>query len=166
MTRALRPRASESPSKTYLRDGRAPVPIRVSTSEVMRANRAHSTGPELAMRGILSSVGLTDFLANSRGLPGRPDIAFPDVRLAVFVHGCFWHHCPHCKLPPPKAHAEFWIAKFRANRSRDARKARALRSRNWSVLTVWECQIRDQPDSVGRRVLHAVQREQSTIRQP
>ncbi|MFZ1023302.1 MAG: very short patch repair endonuclease [Thermoplasmata archaeon] len=124
----------------------------------MRANRARSTGPELKVRKILASEGLSGFLTNPRNLPGRPDIAFPDIRLAVFVHGCFWHQCPHCAARPPKSHTDFWVAKFKANKLRDASKARALRRSGWSVLTIWECQIREHPERVGKRITHAAQK--------
>lgn len=155
MTREHQAVAHEPRRRSYLRDGRAPLPLSPFTSEVMRANRSQSTGPELVLRARLVSAGLTGFLTNPDELPGRPDIAFPNVRLAVFVNGCFWHQCPRCGLPPPKSHTDFWIAKFRANRFRDARKAQALRRRGWSVFTVWECQIRDQPDKVASRIVRA-----------
>jgi DNA mismatch endonuclease, patch repair protein len=157
MTPAIQSAGREPRRRSYLRDGRAPVPLNSSTSEVMRANRARATGPELAVRELLESAGLTTFQTNPHDLPGRPDIAFPAVRLAVFVHGCFWHQCPHCTLPLPRSHTEFWVAKFRANKLRDARKARALRRNGWSVLTVWECQIRDSPDRVANRIARAAQ---------
>jgi DNA mismatch endonuclease, patch repair protein len=136
----------------YLRDGRAPIPAQPSTSEVMRANRARLTGPELALQNQLKSAGVTGFRTNYSDLPGRPDIAFPKNQLAVFVHGCFWHRCPHCALPLPRTHTEFWAAKFARNRVRDARKARALRREGWSVVTIWECQIRDKPARIAVRI--------------
>ena len=54
--------------------------------------------------------------------PGRPDIAYPGRKVAIFVHGCYWHHCPRCYPNLPKSNPEFWARKFELNRERDARK--------------------------------------------
>jgi DNA mismatch endonuclease (patch repair protein) len=85
---------------------------------------------------------------NWRGAPGRPDIAYPGRRIAVFVHGCYWHHCPRCYPNVPKSHPEFWARKFELNRERDTRKRRELEANGWSVFEAWECHIRDAPDSI------------------
>jgi DNA mismatch endonuclease (patch repair protein) len=72
-----------------------------------------------------------------RGLPGRPDIAFPRAKVAIFVHGCFWHGCPeHCNMP--KSNAGFWAEKFQRNRARDERKTQELNAAGWRVLVLWE----------------------------
>lgn len=71
---------------------------------------------------------------------GKPDFAWPRVKVALFVDGCFWHGCPRCDRPS-KSNTEFWRAKIVSNRRRDARVARRLRKDGWSVLRVWECRI-------------------------
>ena len=128
--------------KRYIRDGRAPVPLDDHTSRMMSSIRAKATLPELTLRAALRSSGLVGYRLNWTKAPGRPDIAFPGRRKAIFVHGCFWHRCPVCKLPLPRSHTEFWREKFRRNQVRDRRKVKALRDQGWDVLILWECEIR------------------------
>jgi DNA mismatch endonuclease Vsr len=66
--------------------------------------------------------------------PGRPDISYPGRRVAIFVHGCFWHHCLRCHPNLPKSNPEFWARKFELNRERDARKQRQLEDADWRVF--------------------------------
>jgi DNA mismatch endonuclease (patch repair protein) len=108
----------------------------------MKRNRAHSTAPEVALRKALSQAGLRGYRLNWKKAPGRPDICFVGKRLAVFVHGCFWHRCPYCSLSLPKTNSEFWARKFQLNVERDAAKVAALERDSWTVLTFWECSIR------------------------
>lgn len=126
---------------TYIRDGRAPIPRKDSTSRVMRGNKAKDTKPELALRKALWRAEVRGYRLHVRELPGRPDIAFGRARLAVFINGCFWHRCPHCNLPPPKSNTDFWRKKFDANVARDLKKIAALELSGWRVMTIWECQI-------------------------
>jgi len=126
----------------YVRDGRAPVPRTEAISRVMSANRGKDTGPEMALRKALWAAGLRGYRLHWKSVPGRPDIAYPGRKLAIFVHGCYWHRCPHCDLPLPKTNTDFWQAKFERNQARDKRKAEALEEDGWRVLTFWECQIK------------------------
>jgi DNA mismatch endonuclease (patch repair protein) len=75
-------------------------------------------------------------------VPGKPDIAYVGRRVAIFVHGCFWHRCPHCSLPHPKTNPDYWERKFVRNGERDARKMRELEEAGWRVLVLWECQVK------------------------
>ena len=138
--------------RAYLRDGRAPIPEREVTSRVMSANRGGSTGPELALRHALWDLGIRGYRLHVKGVPGRPDITFTRERIAVFVHGCFWHRCPHCRLPLPRTHTEWWRAKFETNQRRDKEKARLLLGTGWRVLTLWECRIRRSPADCAKSV--------------
>ena len=90
--------------------------------------------------------------------PGKPDIAFVGKKVAVFVHGCFWHCCPHCQPPRPKAHKDFWDQKLDRNAQRDKRNVRVLRKAGWSVITVWECRLKKAPQSQVRRVEQTLRR--------
>lgn len=72
----------------------------------------------------------------------RPDIAFVGKKVAIFVHGCFWHRCPRCNYPLPKNNTEFWQTKFERNVARDARKKADLKHLGWKVITVWECELK------------------------
>lgn len=75
-------------------------------------------------------------------MPGRPDFLFRAEKVAVFVHGCFWHGCQRC-YRPPKSNRSFWRRKLAENRSRDRRAARLLRDAGYSVLVVWEHDLSD-----------------------
>jgi DNA mismatch endonuclease (patch repair protein) len=85
-------------------------------------------------------------------LPGRPDLIFGRVRLAVFIHGCFWHQCPKGHLPAPKENAEFWAKKFSENRRRDEAAVTGLEALGWDVMVAWECEIREDIGAVVERV--------------
>ena len=134
--------------KKYLRDGRAPLPKKESTSRVMSANKDKNTKPELLLRKGLWKNGIKGYRLHWKKAPGSPDIAFPGRKLAIFVNGCYWHKCPHCKLPLPKSNTVFWEEKFRKNVERDKRKIESLENLNWSNITVWECQIKNKLDEV------------------
>ncbi|HJA28858.1 MAG TPA: very short patch repair endonuclease [Candidatus Olsenella pullicola] len=108
----------------------------------MQANRSKNTKPELLVRAALREAGLTGYRLHWKKAPGRPDVCFPGRRVAIFVHGCFWHRCPHCSPSRPKTHPEFWEAKFARNRERDGRDSALLVSAGWTVIVVWECRLR------------------------
>jgi DNA mismatch endonuclease, patch repair protein len=112
-------------------------------SRNMRAIKGRDTGPELTVRRLLHAMGYR-FRLHRRDLPGRPDIVLPGRRMAVFVHGCFWHrHRCRFGCVEPATRPEFWRAKFAANVARDRRAVRALQQAGWRVIVVWECQTRD-----------------------
>jgi len=109
-------------------------------SELMAGIGSRDTAPELAVRRIAHRMGLR-FRLHRKDLPGRPDLVFPKHRLAVFVHGCFWHRhegCPRASVP--KTRTAFWTAKFAANVMRDARQEAALRALGWRVSVIWQCE--------------------------
>lgn len=111
-------------------------------SAVMRAVKGRDTTPELAVRRILHAAGV-GYRLGGAGLPGRPDVVMKGRRVALFVHGCFWHgHDCARGARKPKANAEYWAAKIARNRERDAAHEAALGLLGWRVVTVWECAIR------------------------
>lgn len=113
-----------------------------NTSKAMRANKAKDTKPELALRKALRESGYRGYRLNWKKVPGRPDISYPGKKLAIFVHGCFWHRCPKCTLGLPKSNIEFWKKKFVLNSARDIAKKHALEALGWKVWVVWECDIK------------------------
>ena len=136
---------------TYLRDGRAPIPDKESTSKVMSANKAKDTKPEVFLRKALWQEGIRGYRLHPKDLPGRPDIAFGKNKVAVFINGCFWHRCPTCNLPTPRSNTAFWENKFNANINRDIKKVNALKEKGWTPITIWECQIKARlSDSVSQ----------------
>ncbi len=118
----------------------------------MMANGPKDTKPEITVRRILRESGHPGYRLNWKKAPGRPDIAYPGRRIAIFVNGCFWHRCPRCDLPLPKNHTEFWREKFERNVERDARKTSELESAGWTVVTIWECEIKNDPDGVRKKL--------------
>ena len=138
-------------------DSRNPPPTNDLTTRVMRSNKAKSTGPELKLREELRKVGLPGYRLNWSKAPGRPDISYPGKKVAIFVNGCFWHRCPKCNLPLPKSHTEFWKMKFDRNVERDRRKACELETLGWTVIIVWECEIRRDAHSVALKILEIIQ---------
>ena len=138
----------EATSKIYSRDKRSPHPKHEGISKVMSANKAKNTKPEMALRKALWSNGIKGYRLNWKSVPGRPDIAFPGKKLAVFVHGCYWHRCPTCAYPLPKHNTDFWTNKFEKNIARDEIKKQELIKLGWKVITVWECEIKQKLDNI------------------
>ena len=124
---------------------------KIQRSRVMAAVKARNTRPELTVRKLLHRLGYR-FRLHRRDLPGSPDIVLPRFHKIINVHGCFWHmhHCRHGSIAPVQR-ADYWTAKRRRNVERDRRNDAKLRRRGWSVLTVWECQLRD-PEKLQRRI--------------
>jgi len=132
-----------------------------ATSRKMRAVRRRNTGPEMALRAELRRAGVR-YRIHAGELPGTPDILIPASRIAIFVHGCFWHRHPECRrTTTPRTNTQFWTDKFDSNVRRDSRNARALRAAGWSVFIVWECKIEHDLIGVVRRIVRAA--EQSRI---
>lgn len=130
------------PDREYIRDGRAPIPEKKVTSKVMSTIRGKDTKPEILLRKALWANGMRGYRLHWKKVPGRPDISYPGRKIAIFVHGCYWHRCPHCDPSIPKSHKDFWREKFRKNKERDKKKKKALEEERWKVLTFWECQIK------------------------
>src|SRR3984885_1855585 len=113
---------------------------------VMARIRGKNTQPELQVRRILHAMGYR-FRLHRRDLPGTPDIVLPARRKIVEVRGCFWHRHPDpaCRNAVlPKVRAEWWAAKLARNVERDARNLAALQAAGWSVLALWEGEVRDE----------------------
>ncbi len=127
----------------YIRDKRSPKPKNELVSKVMSANKSKGTKPELLFRKALWAIGLRGYRCNYKKVPGRPDVAFPKKRIAIFINGCFWHRCPYCELSIPKTNKDFWEAKFDANKRRDKMKIKKLQKLGWKVFVIWECKIND-----------------------
>lgn len=112
-------------------------------SQVMSRIRGKNTKPEMIVRRRLHAVGLR-YRLHRRDLPGAPDIVLPKRRVALFVHGWFWHSCPSCRdgRKQVKSHEDYWVPKLARNRARDERHAAELMALGWSVRVIWECETR------------------------
>ena len=125
----------------------------------MSHNRAKNTGPELLLRHALWRRGFR-YRVNDRRLPGSPDIVLPKYHSVIFVHGCFWHGHKDCKnYTVPKTNTEFWVAKVARNQERDQEVWRKLEAKGWSVIIVWECQLKkaNLDETIGRVAAEIIQ---------
>lgn len=108
----------------------------------MAAIHSASTKPEICLRHALWRCGFR-YRVNDKRLPGSPDIVLPKYRTVIFVHGCFWHGHKDCKnYTVPKTRTEFWVAKVARNRERDQEVWQQLEAKGWSVIIVWECELK------------------------
>ena len=116
---------------------------RSARSAIMRAVKSTGTGPERLVRSILWRLA-PGYRLNRRDLPGKPDIAYGARKLALFVHGCFWHG-HQCKrgARAPKSNAGYWRDKIARNRLRDAAAAARLIDMGWRVVAIFECEMKD-----------------------
>jgi len=111
-------------------------------SRMMSGIRGKNTRPEMALRRAMHAIGLR-YRLHRNDLPGRPDIVMPGRKVAIFVHGCFWHRHEGCRFATtPTTRTEFWKDKFASNTSRDQRNVLQLLERGWRVATIWECALR------------------------
>ena len=109
-------------------------------SAVMAKIKGKDTKPEWIVRRYLFSRGYR-YRKNVKGLPGTPDIVLRKYGIVIFIHGCFWHG-HEVDGTMPKTNREFWKNKIEGNKLRDKRNKEKLRKMGWSVITVWECQLK------------------------
>lgn len=113
-------------------------------SAVMRAVKSQDTAPERALRKMLRAIA-PGYRLHRADLPGKPDVVYGPRRLAIFMHGCFWHG-HDCKrgARPPKNNAEYWRGKIARNRARDDKNVAALEALGWRTLTIFECELKEE----------------------
>lgn len=112
--------------------------------------KASNTAPEKRVAAALRAAHVK-FRRQAR-LPGRPDFLLIDLRIVIFVHGCFWHRHAGCsRTRTPKTRVPFWMSKFATNVARDRRVARELRQLGYSVHVIWECQT-ENPHVLASRI--------------
>ena len=110
-------------------------------SELMARIRSKDTRPELVVRSILHRLGFR-FRIHKKDLPGKPDIVLPRHHKIILVQGCFWHGHTCALASKPKTNKIYWQEKIRSNRLRDRRIKRELNKQGWSILELWECEVR------------------------
>lgn len=115
------------------------------SKEIRSMNMSHirstNSKPEEKVRKYLFSKGLR-YRKNVRKLPGCPDLVFRKYKTVVFVNGCFWHHHDCGRFVWPSSNEEYWHQKINRNVERDAENNALLKSQGWTVLTIWECQLK------------------------
>ena len=117
----------------------------------MAAIRSKDTKPEIFVRRRVHSAGFR-YRLHRRDLPGRPDLVFTRFKLAVFVHGCFWHGHECSRSNKPKTNASYWGPKIRGNVERDLRNAELLRRERWTVFAIRECTIEQDTEALVEKL--------------
>ena len=112
-------------------------------SRMMASVRSKNTRPEMRVRKTAHRMGYR-YRLHRKDLPGKPDLVFPSRRIALFVHGCFWHGHP-CKRGDrmPATNVDYWREKIARNQHRDTANRLLLRELGWTPVVVWECQTLD-----------------------
>jgi DNA mismatch endonuclease, patch repair protein len=124
-------------------------------SAVMRAVKSRGTAPERAVCALLRPTA-PGYRLNRADLPGKPDVVYAGRKLAIFVHGCFWHgHDCARGARMPKTNAAYWQAKIAGNRARDVKTLAAYAAMGWRALVVHECELRDKA-ALGARLADAL----------
>ena len=127
-------------------------------SEIMSHIKSKNTSIELLVRKKLHSLGYR-FRVNYKELPGKPDIVFTKKEIAIFIHGCFWHGhevgCRHSHVSQTRK--EYWEPKIARTKERDKEHVECLLQDGWTVLTIWECEIKKYFDNTINRVIDAIE---------
>jgi DNA mismatch endonuclease (patch repair protein) len=126
----------------------------------MQANRGADTSPEMLLRRGLHALGFRYSLSSR--LPGRPDIVFPSRGVALFVDGCFWHRCPEHFVMPATNRSK-WLEKLEKIVPRDRRVDQELGALGWTVVRVWEHEIRRTLDETLKRVCSLLRSKEASI---
>lgn len=111
-------------------------------SEIMSRIRSSATKPELTVRALVKLAGYSGYRFNLSSVLGAPDICWKGRKIAIFVHGCFWHghDCQHGRRVP-SSNTKYWKMKLARNIQRDKQNQRALLRQGWHILVIWECQL-------------------------
>ena len=150
-------------------------PPSLARRSLMSKVRSRDTKPELLVRSALHQLGYR-YRLQDRRLPGCPDIVFRSRKLAIFVHGCFWHQHDGCRRSTiPATRRSYWEAKLRRNVERDRQSMRQLLESGWRVVTIWECELKagqwleplrtqldQRPATILARILHEEEVPSST----
>jgi len=121
-------------------------------SKVMSNIRSKNTSPEIRVRKMLFAQGYR-YRLHVKKLPGKPDIVLPKYKVAIFVHGCFWHLHSGCRDGTiPKTRTEYWREKLLGNKERDKKHRAKLRKLGWRVIRLWECEVEKKPDAVMEKL--------------
>jgi DNA mismatch endonuclease, patch repair protein len=136
------------------------VPERWTSTQAGRhlaGRRKANTTPEVLLRRALHASGARFRLHRQLAKGCTPDLVLPKYDLAVFVDGCFWHGCPRHgrKAPWTGPNAQLWEAKMQRNAARDERSSRLAREHGWTVVRVWECDVREDAAGVAQSLLQA-----------
>lgn len=111
-------------------------------SQLMASISGKETKPEISVRSFLFKQGFR-FRKNVKTLSGKPDIVLPKYETVIFIHGCFWHGHNCKRATMPTSNIEFWKTKIQNNIDRDKRVKKELRKSGWKIITVWDCNLKN-----------------------
>lgn len=132
---------------------------REKRSSIMKRIRSTHTKPEEILCKALFHMGCR-YRKNVKALPGKPDIVFSRQRIAVFVHGCFWHSHPGCRYASvPKTNEQYWLPKLARNCERDKINCEKLQALGWQVVVVWECEIKKNLQQIAADIYRMIKGE-------
>jgi DNA mismatch endonuclease (patch repair protein) len=118
-------------------------------SEVMSKIKGADTKFEIQLRSYLHRHGFR-FRKNDKKLPGKPDIVLPKYKTVIFIQGCFWHGHEGCKhFVIPKTRTGFWVDKINKNKANDLKNIGKLTTVGWSVIELWECELKKDFDGIA-----------------
>jgi DNA mismatch endonuclease, patch repair protein len=132
-------------------------------SRLMSRVRTRDTGPELALRKELWSLGVRGWRLHPKSLPGRPDLVFRGSQLAIFVDGAFWHGHPDYYKGQS---GPFWDRKIARNRARDRTVDEELVQLGWNVLRFWDFQVERSASDCAETVREALRHETNKRSRP
>lgn len=123
-------------------------------SKNMSHIRSKDTSIELKVRKYLFSLGYR-YRVNYKKLPGKPDIVFTKKKIAIFIHGCYWHghNCNSRYAHVSKSNTDYWNTKIQRNQERDKRNIEQLEKDGWKVIVLWECEIKEDFEKVIKILL-------------
>ncbi len=131
---------------------------------IMSRVKQKDTRIEVLLRSRLHRLGFR-FRKNYKALPGSPDIVLPKYKVALFVHGCFWHGHVGCrKGRRPKTRTDYWIPKIEENKNRDMRKMEEIKKSGWRVAVVWQCSLDSTIENTLRTLSSWIKSENSGLR--
>ena len=121
----------------------------------MKAVKSKGTKLEKRLTATLAGMGISGWKKNVKSITGKPDVAFLDQKIAIFVDGCFWHGCKiHYK--PPSTRSKFWSEKIVQNKKRDKKVSRELKQAGWKVVRCWEHEVVKYPEKIIGKIENAL----------
>lgn len=132
---------------------------KITRSRIMSKVCSKGTGPERKFASLLKKAGMKGYKCHPKGVAGSPDVAFMESKVAVFIDSCFWHGCSQ-HLRRPNTNKRYWTGKIEGNVTRDRRTRRALRRNGWSVVSVWEHELKS-PTRPLRRLSRIIKRREA-----
>ncbi|MFH1637921.1 MAG: very short patch repair endonuclease [Candidatus Woesearchaeota archaeon] len=118
---------------------------KVTRSKIMSSIRSRDTKPELMLRKALWGCGFS----YQPSIAGKPDFIHRKAKIAIFVHGCFWHKCPKC-YREPQSNRNYWLPKLKKNVARDKKNRATLEEKGYKVIEIWEHEIKKDIKKVNR----------------